>query len=154
MLHKVNNDTCGKGYCGPYAIAAVTGHPLSVVLDTCRAIRFGSRLVMMSRPPRIGQMNKVEVSAVLSCLIGGAIREWVDLTSSERGAPSFAAWLNSRNRDDENRTAIVHIGHGRGSHVVAVSGRRACDTHSRGIPVHVADIKGRRKVARYVLWIN
>ena len=41
MLKAVENDTSGKGYCGPTVVASITGMPLSKVLDAFRDVRYG-----------------------------------------------------------------------------------------------------------------
>src|SRR4051812_46603793 len=42
MLRVVQNDTRGKGFCGPTVVAGITGRKLSEVLDAFRAARYGA----------------------------------------------------------------------------------------------------------------
>ena len=141
MLRAVENDTSGKGYCGPTVVASITGMPLSKVLDAFRDVRYGVGWQRrFRRKPRIAGTSTSEVQQVLRAL--GWVTTLID-SLPEDDPPTLARWLRER-LPEWRRAIFILCVKSRPGHWVAVSGRKLCDTHTRGIPVNLSDAPHRR----------
>ncbi|MFN6985238.1 MAG: hypothetical protein ACK4OI_10380 [Rhizobium oryzihabitans] len=140
-LHDVVNDTKSRAFCGPTAVAAITGEPISRVRDCYRLVRYGSDWVIRRRSPPVMATRLAETEKVFR-LLGFAV-SWQKVT----GKPTLAAYLE--NRADLQRTHPCAVRVTR--HLVAVSGWVFCDTFSKGQVVDVDAAPGRRKRVTDVL---
>jgi hypothetical protein len=135
MLHEVKNDTNGKGYCGPTAIASITGKRLSVVLDEFRKVRGWDG---WGRKRRIGGTSRWECLQVLR-RFGWYNTDRLyfdDRPTKER--PTLTSFFKVR---DPKVTYLVEVS----NHWIAVAGRKMCDTYTKGVPTFIGKAPHRRK---------
>lgn len=144
QLRDVMNDTWTKPFCGPTAVAAITGAPLSLVLDSYRLVRHGPEWVDRGRTPRITGAALRETEETLRLL--GFVGEWHQI---ER-APTLDAFAASRSDKMRTHPLLVVVT----GHYVAIHGERFCDTFSRGKVVNLDKAPRRRKRVRKVLLIT
>lgn len=143
-LHDVVNDTKSRAFCGPTAVAAITGEPISRVRDCYRLVRYGSGWVNRRRTPPIMGTRLAETEKVLR-LLGFAV-SWQKVTD----APTLAAYLDCRTGMQRTYPCAVRVT----GHLVAVSGWLFCDTFSKGQVVDADTAPGRRKRVTDVLVIT
>lgn len=143
-LHDIINDTKSRAFCGPTAVAAITGEPISRVRDCYRLVRYGSGWVNRRRAPPIMGTRLVETEKVLR-LLGFAV-SWQKVTD----APTLAAYLDNRTGMQRTYPCAVRVT----GHLVAVSGWLFCDTFSKGQVVDADAAPGRRKRVTDVLVIT
>lgn len=143
-LRDVVNDTSARAYCGPTAVASITGTPISLVRDCYRLVRYGARWVNLPRAPRIAGTYWYETEKVLRML--GFIGTW----HSVRGSPTLAAFLEQRSGTVRSHPCAIFVTR----HVVAVSGWQFCDTFSNGVVVEADDAPRRRKRVKKVFVIT
>lgn len=144
-LRDVENDTNVKIYCGPTAIAAVTGLPPSVVLDACRTARDGEDWPEKHlHPPRIKGINISVLGRALRIL--GYAGRWVEVCDR----PTLAAWLETRSPYERRLPCIVNVTR----HYVAVAGYMFADTFTKGQVVEVDEAPHRRKRVERVFFIT
>lgn len=144
-LLPVENNTKTKAFCGPTAIAAITGNPISVVRDACRMARHGENWpTRCPRAPRITGMTQGQVAAALKTL--GVVGGWVAVP----GKPTLAGWLDGRTTAEFRSIAIVRVT----GHFVAVAGEQFVDTFTKGQVVHVDDAPRRRKRVTHVFIVT
>jgi len=135
-LHVVENDTKAKAFCGPTAIAAITGQPISVVRDACRMARHGADWpTKFLRAPNVKGMVNRELETALRTL--GYVGRWMHVP----GNPTFAAWLENRTGEQRCKPCVVNVTR----HYVTVSGYEFVDTFTKGEIVDVYEAPGRRK---------
>ncbi|WP_421927165.1 hypothetical protein [Neoaquamicrobium sediminum] len=144
-LHFVENDTSSRAFCGPTALAALTGQPISVVRDACRMARHGNDWpARLPRAPRVRGVSNVVLEKALRLL--GFTGRWVRVA----GNPTLAAWLERRTREERYRPCIVNVT----GHYVTVSGYEFVDTFTRGKVVDVGEAPGRRKRVQRVFIVT
>lgn len=159
-MNAVKNDTAGGGYCGPIAVAAITGLPLSQVLDAFRDVKHPRWRWESKRKPPIKGTSTFDVRAVLGKL--GYLTMPVELMArnpkrvgvqvmpdgSHRIVslefPTLAGFLRERTREQRAATLLIEVT----KHWVVVQGRKFIDTKTRGQPVNTGDAPGRRKRVR------
>jgi len=143
-LKDVINDTKTRAWCGPTAIASITGKPISVVRNAFRFVRFGDRWLNFPRSTAIVGVTMWEVQAVLKTF--GLTGHWETLTRQ----PTLASWLEDRVGLCRIHPTIVHVT----GHFVAISAWEFCDTFSRGYVVDAEEAPGRRKRVKDVFVIT
>lgn len=143
-LRDVVNDTKSRPFCGPTAVAAITGAPISVVRDAFRLARYGRKWLSMPRSPAIKGTWPSEVTAVLSMF--GYIGNWAPVS----GRPTLARWLDERKGVTRTNPCIMEVT----GHVVATSGWQFCDTSSSGVVVEATEALGRRARVRAVFVVR
>ena len=143
-LHDVVNDTKSRAFCGPMAVAAITGEPISLVRDAFRLVRHGAGWTEYDRAPPITGTRDYEVQRVLRLF--GYVGSWRRIA----GQPTLAAWLEGRTGVERTHPCVVHVT----GHWVAVSGWVFCDTFSKGQVVDADKAPGRRKRAKDVFVIT
>ena len=143
-LYDVVNDTKSRAFCGPTAVAAITGEPISRVHNCYRLVRHGSGWVYRRRSPLIKRTNLAETEKVFR-LLGFAV-SWQKV----KGKPTLAAYLENRAGEQRTHPCAVRVT----GHLVAVSGWVFCDTFSKGQVVDVDAAPGRRKRVTDVLVIT
>lgn len=134
-LKDVVHDVKTSAYCGPTAVAAITGEPISVVRDAYRFAQYGRRWIDFARRPPVMGTTQIETASVLRLF--GFQGYW----EFKPHKPTLAAYLASRKGAPRtNPTAIFLTGH-----VVAVRGWEFCDTFTDGMVVDADDAPRRRK---------
>ena len=158
-MNAVKNDTSGGGYCGPIAVAAITGKPLSEVLDAFRDVMHPRWRWERKRKPPIKGTSTFAVRAVLVKLgylsmpvvikypigpntpIGVTIGPDDKLTQVLINPPTLAALLRYRTREQRSACLLIEVT----KHWVVVQGNKFVDTKTKGQPVWTGDAPGRRK---------
>lgn len=133
-LRDVVNDTRSRGFCGPTAVAAIVGQPISLVRDAFRLVRDGRNWINRDRAPVIRGTSRSDVRTVLELF--GFTGHWHSIGHR----PTLAAYLDERTGLARTHPCIV----GLTGHWVALSGWQFCDTFSKGQVVD-ADIAPRRR---------
>lgn len=124
-LHDVVNDTKSRAFCGPTAVAAITGEKVSRVRDAYRLVRHGPGWTNRSRAPAIMGAHDWETEKVLRLF--GYVGTWHGVG----GKPTLAAYLKGRTGLQRTHPCVVLVTR----HYVAVSGWLFCDTFSKGLVV-------------------
>lgn len=136
QLSDVVNDTSGRAFCGPTAVAAITGVAISVVRDAYRSVRHGPNWhLTLDHTPRITGTYWHETKRVLEKF--GFEGEWENVS----GSPTLAAFTDAMSASSRRDPRAIFVTR----HVVAVSGAQFCDTFSRGKIVDLDEAPGRRK---------
>lgn len=143
-LYDVINDTKSRAFCGPTAVAAITGEPVSRVRDAFRLVRYGTSWTSRRRSPPIMGTPTHEIERVLR-LFG-----YAGMWHTVEGLPTLAAWLEGREGIRRTHPCVVLVKR----HVVAVSGWAFCDTFSKGQVVDADKAPGRRKRVKEVFVIT
>lgn len=143
-LHDVVNDTKSRAFCGPPAVATITGEPVSRVRDAFRLVRHGAGWTEYDRAPAITGTRDYEVQRVLRLF--GYVGSWRRIA----GLPTLAAYLEGRTGVERTHPCVVHVT----GHWVAVSGWVFCDTFSKGKVVDADEAPGRRKRVKDVFVIT
>ena len=143
-LHDVVNDTKSRAFCGPTAVAAITGEPVSRVRDAFRLVRYGANWTSRHRSPPIMGTYPHEVESALR-LFG-----YVGVWRTVEGLPTLAAYLEGREGLQRTHPCVVRVKR----HVVAVSGWVFCDTLSKGQVVDADKAPGRRKRVKEVFVVT
>lgn len=144
-LHFVENDTKAKAFCGPTAIAAVTGKSISIIRDACRMAPHDSNWpARFLRAPNVRGITNRELETVLNTL--GYIGRWVEAP----GRPTLAAWLDNRNAEQRGNPCIVNVT----GHYVAVGGYMFVDTFTKGQVVEIDEAPRRRKRVQRVFIVT
>lgn len=139
MLKVVKNDTNGHGYCGPFVVCAITGKPLSKILDDFREVRYGPWWKRrFSRRPLIKGTYNWEIIQVL-----GKYGWKMTPVGMKTDNPTLAQWMRGRSPADRERIHVLIIGHD--PHCVTVRGNMFCDTFTKGKPVSIGRAPHRRK---------
>jgi hypothetical protein len=140
MLHPVFSDRPSAPYCGPVAIAAVTGVPVADVEAAVLAYRAAGGVCReRHRGAGQGEVRSMwwdEVEPVLTCL------GWRAHTRLLWRRPTFAQWLCS-DAEDRDGPCIVLLT----EHFVAVCGAQFVDSfHCTPVPIDRAKRWRRRRV--------
>ncbi len=94
-LHDVVNDTKNRAFCGPMAVAAITGEPVSRVRDAFRLVRHGAGWTEYDRAPSITGRGTMKSSAFCGCSVtseaGAGLRGSRRLPPGWRGGPAWSA---------------------------------------------------------------
>lgn len=143
-LFTVINDTRSRAWCGPTAVAAITGAPVSLVRDCFRLARFGSHWRDRPRSPPIMGTRDREVEHAMRSL--GFHGHWQTVP----GNPTLAAFLESRQGLLRSHPTIVCVTR----HYVAVSGWLFCDTFTEGQVVDADDAPRRSKRVKRVFVVT
>lgn len=144
-LHVVENDTKARAFCGPTAVAAITGQPISVVRDACRMARHGSDWpTKFQRAPRVKGMMNNELATALRIL--GFVGRWIRVSCN----PTSAAWLEMRTAEQRSKPCVINVTR----HYVTVSGYEFVDTFTKGEIVDVDEAPGRRKRVQHVFIVS
>lgn len=173
-MKSFKNDTNGHGYCGPTAVAIITGKKLSVVLDAFREAR-GRPTSKQAKARRkwdtwfrLDQIKGTSTGSVKTALasFGYQMRTVIlpeietdpkplslaqqVLFSPRRGkrpglnTPTLATFLRKRTPDQRKATMLLNVS----NHWVVVEGRRLADTFTKGVPVTIGKAPHRRKRVR------
>lgn len=124
-LHDVVNDTKSRAFCGPTAVASITGEKVSRVRDAYRLVRHGPGWPNLPRAPAIMRAPLSETEQVLRLF--GYVGVWHEVA----GRPTLAAYLKGRTGVERTHPCVVLVTR----HYVAVSGWLFCDTFSKGLVV-------------------
>jgi len=124
-LNEVVNDTGRIGFCGPYVISAITGHPLSRVEELIQSARTSP-----AKGAIVRGTTTDDVRAALSAF-GYQMTLLADYTNLERKErPSVWSWMQKpRNVWTHYLLAITK---GKEGHWVLIKGVKLCDTFSQG----------------------
>ena len=136
-LHPIINDTNGRCWCGPGAIAAITGLPLSQVKEAIYAMR-GQR--------RVTRMTEYEVRDTLLHM-GYRPSPPQKFPSDDR--PSLARWLRERLPHQLKPVYLVNLT----GHFMVAKGRKIVD-NSTLTPVWIGDAPYRRAKVVSIRRIN
>ena len=162
-MKSFRNDTNGHGYCGPTILGAITGKPLSKVLDTIREgrARRGYRTIdSRGRPMNVGGTTTQDVRDAFAKL-GWRMSIAANFTATPiKKRITVAAWLRSRKPHERKLTYVLVIGQRPGSpgssweggHWVAVTAKKFADTFTKGEWVWLKDAPHRRKRVKEV-WV-
>ena len=100
MLYGMKRDVEGTAYCGPVAVAVITGKPLSRVLDTFRVVMHPRK----KNPPRIKSTHEFHISQVLRRLGWKVTRTRNPWSKNDIFTqPTLAEWPRRREGDDIDR---------------------------------------------------
>jgi hypothetical protein len=143
-LRDVVNDTKSRAFCGPTAVAAIVGEPVSLVRDAFRFARCGAGWVKYDRAPAIMGTTHREVQLALELF--GFTGYWQTIPDK----PTLAAFLETREGRMRTYPCIVNVTH----HWVVVSGWQFCDTFSKGMVVEADEAPRRRARVKKVFLIN
>lgn len=143
-LKDVIHDVRTSAFCGPTAVAAITGQPISAVRDAYRFVRFEHRWIGFPRRPPIMGTTSEELASVLRLF--GFDGHWEYHTDK----PTLAAYLKARQGYCRTHPTAVFFGR----HVVAIKGWEFCDTFTDGQVVEADDAPHRRKRVRAVFVIT
>jgi hypothetical protein len=147
MLHAPKMDVRSRAMCGPTAIAAVTGEPVSVIRDTIRAVTGKVRRSDGSAHPVMG-MHSPDLLTAMDHL-GFKVAETEGNTVRGRGTPisrdgralTLGRFVDERGHDGP----FILSG---GMHFFAVSAGKICDTFTK-VPVDIASFdRDRKKLGR------
>lgn len=139
-LKPIKNDTLGKGYCGPTAIAAITGKKLSVVLDTIREIWWPDKW-WRKRSERRPPVRGVGHNALRNALSKLGYRSFEETFHKPM---TIEKLIKERRITTTYGIAVTKpiLGSKRG-HYVAIAGQKVLDTSTEGKPIPVSEFKGR-----------
>lgn len=143
MLHKPNYDVRTRAFCGPTAMSAVTGLPISLIRDAVREVSGLMETANGAAHPVMGMRNEWLIDAM--ALLGWRVVDSADVASRfdkyERRdrltLGDFCAGCAKRGPYIVNVTG----------HYVAVGGGEICDTFTN-IPLDIAGY--RRRMGRWV----
>ena len=130
----------GRGpYCGPVAIAAVTGKDVTKIEEAIQRNRNNGRMVIGTFASDLSgalhefgfRMIRVSVSRTPEPALG----------DKKIPNPTLVHWLRTRKPADGKSTFILNVGH----HWIAVEGRRICDTYTSGEPTFIRSGPHRRR---------
>jgi hypothetical protein len=152
MLHTPNYDIRGRAFCGPTAIAAITGEPISVIREVIRS-QIGTKIDGTAMPV-MGISNKVMLRTmeelgwrvIKSDSHAQQIRRQLGddedvLTPAEMDIVRFGDFLDYVQMHEHVGPYIVNVTR----HYYAVDADEVCDTHTQ-IPVEIHRFKrGRRR---------
>lgn len=130
-----------REYCGPTAMAAVTGEPLAVIRDAIREVR-GKRAADGDWMPITGLSNSELVNAMIR--LGWLPVEKVETDNNYSRHDKFT-FGNFLQVHGYTGPFIVNVT----NHYIAVSNGEVCDTHTR-IPIEIK----RWKRARPGRWVK
>ena len=159
-MKSFKNDTSGHGYCGPTAVAIITGKKLSVVLDAFREARGrptskqAKALRKWDTSLRLDQIKGTSAGSVKTALASfGYQMRTVILPEIEtdpkplslaQNTPTLATFLRKRTPDQRKATMLLNVS----NDWVVVEGRRLADTFTKGVPVTIGKAPHRRKRVR------
>jgi hypothetical protein len=132
-LINAENDTGRVAFCGPYVLAAITGHPISKIEDVIRAQR---PLSSDSKPVVKGTYTE-EMQAALAhygyrmCMIDS----FMDRAKKER--PTLWQWMQKPRNAWAHYILAIHKG--KEGHWILVKGVKMCDTFTDGQWTFVCD---------------
>lgn len=151
-LKPIQNDTNGHGYCGPVAMAALTGRRLSSCLDALRWAKYGDgwRRSFRENEGRVPAIRGVHNGTMAKALdhLGWRMRRvycptpmTIDKWCADRLADRFSTGgMSGKPRGSNDRFLFVIEWEENSrfeSHYVAVRGRMALDTWTDGKPIPV-----------------
>ncbi|MPR07795.1 hypothetical protein [Microvirga tunisiensis] len=143
-LRDVTNDTRWHAYCGPTAVAAITGESLSRIRDVFRTVRYGSDWTTLERAPAVKGTSTHNVQQVLR--IFGYESRWHTI----EGNPTLRAWLERCTGAMRTHPGVVMVT----GHWIAFSGWTVCDTFSEGEVIDAEDARCRRSRVKGALLIS
>lgn len=142
-LYPVDHTNRSRRWCGPSALAAITG------LDTETVTRIHRRV---NHQKQTMGVHTSHIRRVLHRL-GYRSLGWYDARPpAVDRRPTFAAWLRGRPQGLVRHTVLVVLG-GRGGHYVVVRGHKAVDSW-RPEPVWISNSPHRKKRMRHVLVVG
>ncbi len=112
MLYAINHTNRSRLWCGPAAIAAVTGFDTETIHRTARAVTGRKSLMGMSYGNVVATLHALGVDASLHRMVKPYV--------------TFAQWLKT-NREHLSKPYIVVVG----NHYVVVQGRYFIDNHTK-----------------------
>ena len=139
MFKTVNCECDRKVYCGPYALAALTGLSVDFIenqINYRRDKKPGSRVSWTNG------WDLHYVGSMANLRMG-------DVTSLARENKTFARWLRERTPEQVNSKYLVLVT----GHWVAVKGRKMIDTYTRE-PTFIRKAPHRRKRVQVVIKIG
>jgi hypothetical protein len=142
-LRDVTNDTRSRAFCGPTAVAGITGEPLLRVRNVFRTVRYGSDWPAWERAPAIRHTSAGNVQKVL--LIFGYESHWHTI----QGNPTMRAWLERRSGPMRTHPGVLMVT----GHWIAFSGSTICDTFSQGQVIDAQDARCLRSRVKGALLI-
>jgi hypothetical protein len=113
-LYRPRNDTGRTAYCGPTAMAAVTGEPVSVIENAIRGF-------VSAEPPNIIGVNDVQLLAAME-LLGWHVVEEGSINDGLRC--KLDEFAKAHGRDGPYIVAVTE-------HYVAISENEFCDTGAK-----------------------
>ncbi len=140
MLHTPNYDVRGRAFCGPTAIAAITGEPISVIREVIRS-QIGTKSDGTAMPV-MGISNTV-LLGTMTVLKWRVINESgsTDNRLNRMDVFRFGDFLNHIQMHEHDGPYIVNVT----GHYYAVDADEICDTHTK-IPLEIHRFKrGRRR---------
>jgi len=163
-LRAVKNDVTTKLWCGPAAISAVTGEPVSKIMGILRDLsgrrtikgvgyrllqrtlaQLGWEAVTIHRFDRRRTEPKVERISASITVTSGAGVEFVE----PKKRPTLARYCREHRADFQEHACIIGVT----GHYVAVYGRRFCDNHTNE-PVFLRKSPHRRTRVEQVFQIR
>lgn len=124
MLHQVNKDTEERGYCGPFAVASVTGEPLSKVIAAFKLVQHGPHWTRRKKTFKVVGTSSWQLIKVLKHL--GYKASVAEVTNKE--PPTLKKWAETLIGAKGEKTFIVSSNW----HWVAVEGGRLCHSGTSG----------------------
>lgn len=143
-LHAINKDIKTTLWCGPAALAAITGKPVSHIMQTIKNCTGMRRVQGMWE----SQLRKVALRYGISL---ETILQERDFYPAYNGGvmkakPTLAKWLRENKSVYAEHPVILTVGH----HFVTVHGRRLIDNHTMK-PVSLKSAPHRRARVRHVM---
>ena len=135
MLYAINHTNKSSLWCGPAAIAAVTGYDTATIHRVARSV---------CNRRRLAGMYLSELAATLQAL--GAKNTLHRLSGK---LPTLAQWLKAHTQTLRNKTVVLVVG----NHYVTVSGRYFIDNHTVDA-VPLRDAPRRRARVRAVVLVE
>jgi hypothetical protein len=129
MLYEVSNSLDGKVYCGPMALAAITGLDTATIVAKLKDNRRRVSGNPTIRGTRFGEL------AMVASEFGWSVEH---IKTFIRNPPTLAGWAKTRDRDTAYLIAVT-------GHWVALKGHWFCDTRTCGVPVRFTKAPHRRK---------
>jgi hypothetical protein len=148
-MRSLKRDVGGRAWCGPTAIGAITGEPLSKVREVLREAKGGQTIKYRGKwgqtCERLRPVKGTTTGQVIRAL---AKLGWIASRISVPNEPTLAAFLRKRTPSLMNVHLLIEVT----NHWVVVKGRKFVDTFTKGEPVFIGKAPGRRKRVHGV-WI-
>jgi len=136
---EVRNDTGQTLWCGPTAVAGITGRPISEIDKAFRLERYGRGVTRRKRQPKITRTGWGLISKVL-LRYGLGIHVHENFIICRRRCPTLQQWHNGLPSRDSERLFLV----GLTAHWVLVKGGLFLDSHTEGKVVRFEEAPNRR----------
>lgn len=138
-LKPLINDTDGQHiFCGPTAMAAITGRKVSKVLDALRVGRWG-RDWKRSHRECYGYRRSPQIKGTYAGQMSRAFDHLGFIMYTEPFAKPMTLDRFAQLKRGSEFAYLIEVKH----HWIAFAGGKVADTSTKGVPVKVADFKGR-----------